>query len=236
MCLTLSQVAKMFAVSEEAITHWIRWENFPARQIDAQYRFEDAEILAWATANQRLFSPALLPDASDQHAEISLTAALERGAAGVHVAGGDRYEVFRNALLGLSDEQVGDPEALLELFISREKAGGTAIGNGIAIPHPRYPIVMPARRPLVLACYLAEPLAYGAQDGRSVDTLFLMICSSVQEHLALLARLATVLQVAAFRELLAMRPDRMALLAAVRNAELEFSSDSPNGWTTVQPG
>ena len=80
---------------------------------------------------------------------------------------------------------------------------GLGIGGGIAIPHPRYPVVLPGHLSLVRACYLEYPLDYHAADGKLVNTLFLMVCPTVHEHLQLLARLACVLRSAEFRNLLA---------------------------------
>ncbi|MDA1053737.1 MAG: PTS sugar transporter subunit IIA [Planctomycetota bacterium] len=227
MQLTLSQVASLFSVSENTVTLWVRQGNLPAHEINSQYRFDRAELLEWAATHDKRFSPGIFEEINGDHvAEFSLADSLQRGGVSLRVSGNDRYEVFREAIDDLPLPDSFDREVLLDLLMAREKSGGTAIGYGIAIPHPRYPVVLPGTGSLVRACYLEHPLDYHAADSKPVDTLFLMICPTVHEHLQLLARLACVLQSADFRNLLTARPDQTRLISAVRAAEAAFAEET----------
>ena len=188
MQLTLREVAELFDVSENTVTRWVKEDNLPAHDVKSQYRFDRSELLEWAATTQRSFSPTIFQEINGDHvAELSLADAVERGGVALRVDGDDRYEVFRAALVDLPVPASFDRVRLLDLLMAREKSGGTAIGNGIAIPHPRYPVVLPGGESVVRACYLAQPLDYHAGDGKLVDILFLMICPTVHEHLQLLA-------------------------------------------------
>ncbi|MCK7470162.1 MAG: PTS sugar transporter subunit IIA [Desulfomicrobium escambiense] len=48
-------------------------------------------------------------------------------------------------------------ELLLQMLLARESVGSTGIGDGVAIPHARNPIVMHLPRPLVCLCFLEQP-------------------------------------------------------------------------------
>ena len=157
---------------------------------------------------------------------IGLADALQRGGVLPRVDGNDRYEVFRAAIDDLPVSGAFDREGLLDLLMARERSGGTAIGHGIAIPHPRYPLVLPGCGALVRVCFLVHPLEYRAPDGRQVDTLFLMICPTSQEHARLLAGLAGILQAADFRNLLGTRPSEVQLVSAIRAAEATFAENA----------
>lgn len=227
MQLTLSQVARLFSVSENTVTLWVRQNNLPAHEVNSQYRFDRAELLEWAATHDKRFSPGIFQEIDGDHvAEISLADALQRGGVALRVGGNDRYEVFREVVDDVPVPESFDRDLLLDLLMAREKSGGTAIGYGIAIPHPRYPVVLPGSGSLVRTCYLRHPLDYHAADGKLVDTLFLMVCPTVHEHLQLLARLACVLQSADFRNLLASRPDQIRLISAVRAAEAAFAEET----------
>jgi len=227
MQLTLAQVARLFSVSESTVTLWVRQANLPAHEVNSQYRFDRAELLEWAATHDKRFSPSIFQAINGDHVgEISLAESLQRGGVSLRVGGNDRYEVFREAINDLPLPETFDREMLLDLLMAREKSGGTAIGHGIAIPHPRYPVVLPGCGSLVRACYLAHPLDYHAADGQPVDTLFLIICPTVHEHLQLLARLACVLQSSDFRNLLAARPDQTRLISAIRAAEAAFADEA----------
>ncbi len=199
MQLSLPQVARLFGVSENTVTRWVRQGNLPAMEVSSQYRFDRAELLEWAAMNQQSFSPEMFQLINgDPATELSLAEALQRGGVGGHISGNDRYEVFRNAIHDLPLAATFDREVLLDLLVAREKSGGTGIGHGIAIPHPRYPVVIAGNNSLVRACYLEQPLDFGSADGRLVNTLFLMICTTVHEHLQLLARLSQHIAIVRF--------------------------------------
>lgn len=223
MQLTLRQVAQLFNVSENTVTQWVRSENLPVHDIKSQYQFDRAELLAWANTTQRSISPAILQETHDGDVTVvSLAEAMQRGGVALRVGGYDRYEVFRTAIADLPVPTSFDRDNLLDLLVARERSGGTAIGNGIAIPHPRYPVVLPGVESVVRVCYLEQSLDYHAGDGKLVDTLFLMICPTVHEHLQLLARLAYVLKSDDFRKLLRSHPDSTRLVSAVRGEEERF--------------
>jgi PTS system nitrogen regulatory IIA component len=48
----------------------------------------------------------------------------------------------------------------------------TAIGHGIAIPHPRTPVITVADNTSVSICYLEAPFDFGALDGQEVHNHF----------------------------------------------------------------
>ena len=54
---------------------------------------------------------------------------------------------------------------------AREAMGSTGIGDGIAIPHARYPVVLHLDKPLVSLCFLEQPIDFGALDARPVQAL-----------------------------------------------------------------
>lgn len=223
MELTLPQVARLFEVTENAVTRWIQQENLPAYEVNSQVRFDRAELLEWAALRRQPFDPAIYHDKNgDRVAQISLADAIERGGVAQHISGAERADVYRAALAGLSLPEGLDREDLLQLFLARERLGGTAVGQGVAIPHPRCPVVLPGRGAAVRVCFLEQPLAFHTPDGQPVHTLFLAICPTVHEHLQLLARLAAVLRRDDFIQLLTERPPLQRVVAAVRASEATF--------------
>jgi PTS system nitrogen regulatory IIA component len=113
---------------------------------------------------------------------------------------------------------------LLLLFAGREALGSTAIGEGIALPHPRHPIVMPGRAASVTVCYLASPLDFAAPDGKPVDTLFALLSPTARSHVHLLARLLTALRDPGFREAVRRKAGADELIAQARRLEESFAA------------
>jgi PTS system nitrogen regulatory IIA component len=220
MQLTTADVARLFGVSAATVAHWVQDENLPASEVDSQYRFNREELVEWATLHKLAIPAAILQPATvGQAAEPSLADALAFGGVAYGVAGADRSALLQAALQGLPLPDEDDREALLSLFLARERLGTTAVGDGVAIPHPRCPLVLGLPQSAVRLCFLAQAHDFGAADGKPVDTLFLMVSRTVHEHLKLLARLATALRCETFRQVLARRPPTEEIIAALRREE-----------------
>jgi PTS system nitrogen regulatory IIA component len=96
------------------------------------------------------------------------------------------------------------------------------VGDGIAIPHVRNPLVLGVEHTALLLCLLAEPVDYGAVDGRAVDVLFTLVTPNVRAHLQLLGRLSYVLRDVEFRRQLRAGAPAAEILAAVRSLEAQL--------------
>ncbi len=72
------------------------------------------------------------------------------------MGGDDTRGVLRSVveLMRLPDEV--DRGFLLQVLLAREALQSTGIGDGIAIPHPRSPIVLHISRPSVTLCFLEK--------------------------------------------------------------------------------
>lgn len=85
-------------------------------------------------------------------------------------------------------------EMFLELE-SREKLCSTAIGNGIALPHARFPYRMIYREPKLIIARSALGVDFGAPDKKRVY-LFFMPCAPTQFiHLRMMAQIVKLLHI-----------------------------------------
>ncbi len=103
-----------------------------------------------------------------------------------------------------------EAEELFTKLISREKIGTTAIGHGIAIPHCR----LDSCKGIVGSILtLTHAVDFQAFDNQPVNVLFVLLVPTkeVDEHLQVLAMLATKFESAAYRE---------ALINASQDSEL----------------
>ena len=94
-----------------------------------------------------------------------------------------------------------------------------ASGRGIAIPHPRNPIVLRVPAPAVAVAYLAKPVEYEALDGAPVHTLFTLVSRSMRVHLHLLAVLAAALGDPEVQRLILARAGAAELIDALDRVE-----------------
>ncbi len=104
-------------------------------------------------------------------------------------------------------------------MLAREAAGSTAVGDGIAIPHVRAPIVQNGVQPVIALCTLSQPIDFGARDGKPVHVVFLLATPTVNAHLQLLARLAAALHDRDFKSAVLRRAPADEILAHARRVE-----------------
>jgi len=223
MKLTVADVSDLLDVSEKTVYRWLGERKLPAYRVSGQYRFTRAEILQWATANK-----VNVPVGAIQETHLpaqpmpTLSEAIQLGGIFYRIGGSDRESALRNVVevVRLPDEV--DREFLLQVLLAREDLGSTAMGDGIAAPHARNPVVLHVEKPLVSLCFLERPIEYGALDGKPVQALFTLITPTARTHLHLLARLSYALRDPDFKAMVlgqAGRDDLMQALARIR-AEL----------------
>jgi PTS system nitrogen regulatory IIA component len=220
MQLSVKDAAGLLDVSEQTIYRWVKQERIPAYRLHDQIRFNRAELLEWAIARRLPISPAVFPDSgSGASALPTLREALQTGKIVRHVGGSDVPSVLRAVVdvLDLPDEL--DREFLYQVLLAREQLGSTGVGEGIAIPHVRNPVVLQGTRPSIALCFLDHPIDFHAIDGQPVGILFTLISPTVRVHLHLLSRLGFVLGDARFKEALRRRAPREELLEALARAE-----------------
>jgi nitrogen PTS system EIIA component len=220
MQLSVKDAASILNVSEKTIYRWIKQGTIPTYRINEQIRFNRAELLEWATSRRIQVSPNIFLE-TDKSAFLlpSLSDALKAGGVAYRLGGTDQASVLRAVVevLNLPDEV--DREFLYQVLLARETLGSTGIGNGIAIPHVRNPVVLHVSKPTVTLCFLESPIDFRALDGQPVNTLFTLISPSVRAHLHLLSRLGFVLNDPDFKSVLQRQASREELMQALAKAE-----------------
>ena len=220
MKLTVQEVAKLLGSNEDRVHDWIEEDGLPAQRIRGQYRINRAELLEWATKQDITLASRVFSRAEDDpESEPSLADALRAGGIHFDVPGGDLESVLRKILEVLPLDDDVDRDMLLHVLIARDALGVAAIGDGIAIPHVRTPIVLSSSGSTAALAFLVDPLKIEAPDGQPVDTLFFLICPTVHAHLAMLAKLAFCLRAPQFREALRRRAPAEEILRIAAEVE-----------------
>lgn len=219
MQLSVKDVARLLDVTEKTIYRWIKQESIPVYRINEQCRFNRAEILEWATSRRIPFSPEILAEPSEPVQLPSLTETLRTGGVVYRLEGHDKPTVLRSVVEVMRLPEEVDIEFLYQVLLARENLGSTGLGDGIAIPHVRNPIVLHITKPIITLCFLEHPIDFGALDGAPVDTLFTLISPTVRAHLHLLSRLSFVLQNPSFKKALKRQALRDELMEELARAE-----------------
>jgi PTS system nitrogen regulatory IIA component len=228
MLLTVRDAARLLGKSEQQIYRWVDDGEIPFHKVNEQVRFHRAELLEWATARRLAVGVEIFQE--DSHAALpDLARALAAGGVHYGVEGSDRESVLRAVMKRMPFGEEADREFLLEVLLAREAMGSTGIGDGIAIPHVRNPVVLDGADTLVTLCFLGQPIPYGAIDGQPVHTVFSLVSPTIKGHLQLLAKLSWALHDARFREAVLRRAPAEEILGEARRVEASFPRGGQGG-------
>lgn len=216
MLIKASEAADLLQVEEKNVIKWIRKEGLPATQVNGVYQINRVDLLEWATDRGIKVPPELFLAVEADIQYPTLAEALEAGGIHCRVPGSDKLAVLKNVvgLLKLPDHL--DAEFFLQVLLAREALGTTAIGDGIAIPHVRNPILLNKPSPTITLCFLEQPIDFGAPDGKPVKILFMLTSPTVKVHLHLLSKLAYALRDEGFRTVLGSACDQAKIIEAAR--------------------
>jgi PTS system nitrogen regulatory IIA component len=220
MQLTVREVSKLLNVSEKTIYRWINQGVLPAYRVNEQYRFNRAELLEWATSRKMNVSAAVFDEPESNATPIpSLVEALQAGGIFYRLGGIDKESALRGLVEHMRLPEEVDREFLLRVLLAREALQSTGIGDGIAIPHVRNPIVLHVSRPMITLCFLERAIEFGALDGKPVHVFFSLISPTVRAHLRLLSRLSFALRDPGFKKAVTCPASREEILREAQRVE-----------------
>jgi PTS system nitrogen regulatory IIA component len=221
MQLSVRQAAAYFGVDDQTVRRWIADRDLPVHRANERLHLNAIEVWEWAIAHGVPVSRRLLEEARRKpEAAPPLSELLSRG--GIHrdfATSAEKSEVLAGVVAHLPLPPEVDREFLLTVLEAREAMGSTGIGDGIAIPHVRNPILLHVKLPFVSLFLLDRPVDFDAIDAKPVHALFVVVAPSVPVHLRVLAHLGHVLRDPALRRLLADRASADRILARVRELE-----------------
>jgi nitrogen PTS system EIIA component len=233
MQLTLRQAATYLGVSESMARRWIVERALPVHEVNERLYLNAVELWEWGVEHGVPLSRSLLEHARRAPDTVPPMSQLVR-------AGGIFYDIEAKekpdllaafvARLPLPPEQ--DRATLLSVLEAREAMGSTGIGDGIAIPHVRNPIILHVDEAFVTLSLLRHAVDFDAIDGKPVHALFMVVSPTVPVHLRILAQLGFLLRDNLLRELLRKRAPadqiiaRIELLEATRTTGSSHASQS----------
>jgi PTS system nitrogen regulatory IIA component len=220
MQLTVRQAAAYFGVDDQTVRRWIADRDLPVHRANERLHLNAIEVWEWAIAHGMPVSRRLLDDARRTPEQAPpLSELLERGGIHRNVAAAGKPEVLAAVVARLPLPPEVDREFLLMVLEAREAMGSTGIGDGIAIPHVRNPILLHVERPFVSLFLLDRPVDFDAIDRKPVHALFVVVAPSIPVHLRVLAHLGQALRDPALRRLLADGASDDRIVGRVRELE-----------------
>ena len=108
------------------------------------------------------------------------------------------------------------PELFYKELMERENLMSTGVGNGISIPHARFPLLKDAESERIIVCFPKSKIYINAPDLKPVFVMFVILSGSSKTHLKILSNLAFLFRNAEFRACLEKKPSEEELLSEVK--------------------
>jgi PTS system nitrogen regulatory IIA component len=201
--MTLEQVATYLQRDVREVSKLASRGYLPGQKVAGQWRFARAEINHWIETQMHAYTEqeltALEGAQAHEDQESLISNLLSEATIAVPLRATTRASVLKE-LVNLAEQtwQVYDPEAILNAIRQREEMASTALGSGVAIPHPRRPLPAALGEHVMALGRTASGIPFGAPHGGFTDIYFLVCCRDDRTHLRVLARLSRLLLRAGF--------------------------------------
>lgn len=219
--MTLEEVAEYLQVSEKSILRMAQSGKIPAAKVASQWRFMRSVVDDWLMAQMEIPSVRSAPARKEPPKLPPLTQLIPAEMMNVDITPGSKENVLKQVVEPLrTSKLVRQPKRFLDSLYERERMVSTGIGHGIAIPHPRRPLVGLFKDPFVALGVCREGTDFEALDHQRTYIFFLLCAPTEDVQLRLLAR---VIQVG--RHIAAIESIKKASTAAAVTEILRGSED-----------
>lgn len=207
------EAARFLRVAEGTLERWVRQGLIRSHHRHGD-DFDRDELVRWARDRGMQVDPHATLQRGKQ--EAPLLSAIERGAVTVGVEASSARGAIQIAIESLSPLDPRLRARLLDAVLERERMASTALGEGIAVPHPREPLGDALEQPLISLVLLGTPLDWAAVDGELVHTVALLASPTASAHLEILSQIGRAVRSADVMRLLRSCPAESALIDGLR--------------------
>ena len=152
----------------------------------------------------------------DGEFEVDLAQLIHRGGVFKNVEGSTPQEIYSKVCKMIDLPEGLTSDDVYNALCAREEVLSTAVGNGIALPHARSPIMKNESEQRICVVYLKNPIDMKAPDEREVFVMFILLAHNSQIHLKVLSSLASLFRDPKFKKALELRSDEATLSSIIK--------------------
>lgn len=222
--MTLEEVAEYLQVSQKSILRMAQTGKIPSAKVASQWRFMRSVVDDWLMAQMEIPSVRSSASAREQPQLAPLAELMPAEMMNLNVVPGTKKSVLRQLITPMKDNRIlRQNRRFLETLLAREEIVSTAIGHGIAIPHPHRSLPGVFKEPCVALGVCREGTDFEALDHQRTYVFFVLCAPSEDIQLRLLTLVTQVgRQMQAIENIKrATKPKRVAEI--LRRAETLFA-------------
>ncbi|MBO7721822.1 MAG: PTS sugar transporter subunit IIA [Kiritimatiellae bacterium] len=227
---TLKQAAQHVHLQMNELRHFAQRGEIDAVNRGGEWYFEHRALDEWA---QREMLAAPHRDLAEQHRLMTGGRAGGKGWSVADLFGEATTDLAVRAKakagilrdmtdLAVAGGRVYDAEALFRELVAREEAASTAIGENVALLHPRFHDPYLFEESFIAYGRAERPIYFGATDGEGTRHFFLVCSTDHEQHLRILARLAVLAHGTDLMRRLDSAGSADEAIAAVRECEAAY--------------
>lgn len=223
MDLSLDEFAKRLTLSPDIILRWVREGKIPVHIKKGNIcSFNKTVIVKWAKQHNMLISSRGNDNIEDTQTEPQkLTTAMKAGDVLYNITGNNAETVLKETVGKMTTLPAALKPELYKKLMEREHIASTGVGKGVAIPHPRSPMLKALKAPLITTCFLDKPIEFNAVDDKYVFILFILLSPTLPIHLQLLSELSFRLRDDNFITFLKSTPQSEQFFTELADAEAD---------------
>lgn len=222
MQLKVKDLKDLLNINEKTLNEWIRDKNLPTYKINHQYHFNVTEIKEWVLKNNIPVSSRFFD--MDSGSPLDLPLLIKKGGIFFDIDGETPMEVIKNAVNMMPIPPEVSKDMVTLSLLEREEMMPTAIGKGIAIPHPRNPIIADIGNESVTLCLLKKPVDFNAPDNERVTAMFIILSANSKRHLQILARISNLCRQNDLIDHIRSKYPADVILTAIEEKERSFNT------------
>lgn len=202
--MTIKEVSKYLKMNERTVYKLIQAGQIPAAKLGKQWRLDKEKLNDWIGFKMSEMPAEDLEHLEKDHKEavIKISPLLKKENIVFNLYAKSKTQAIQKLVDVIAKNNkltAAQRDKLLGAVMEREKLCSTAIGEGVAIPHPRNVVITEIKRPLLALGVIKHGMDFESIDGKPTQLIFLLSAPRSDIHLKIMARLSRLLKDKVFR-------------------------------------
>lgn len=202
--MTIKEVSRYLKMNERTVYKLIQGGQIPAAKLGKQWRLNKEKLNEWLGFQMAELPSEDLAYLEKDHKEsiIKIAPLLKEENVVFNFYANSKTQAIRKLVDIIVKNNKLSPsqgEKLLQATIERERLCSTAVGEGVAIPHPRNVVITETKKTLLGVGVCKRGMDFESIDAKPTYLIFLLSAPRSDIHLKLMARLSRLLRDKVFR-------------------------------------
>lgn len=190
--LTTQELADILQLNIKTIIKLSKEKKLPSVKIAGQYRFSKERIIEWIESGLKDSTNKFLQDFENDvnDIDIQIHKLLFPYNIIINLKSTNKIDIIKELVIfPENNNPINNKEELIAQIINRENSRSTALGKGIAFPHPRTISKNIVKNGVLKLGISREGIDFNASDNIPVKIVFMLAFPNLSLHLKVLSKL-----------------------------------------------